>query len=112
MRIASTAASASKEELHPNFKTILINGVGSIGRLAVIAGQIEIAPGEIQLGGIADGIAHANLGIARHVHIAIGAEATEVAPGEETQPGGHEHLALQTEQGLGDGLTEAGVAAP
>lgn len=63
-RNASAAASGSKEELHPNFNTILINGIGGIWRLAVIAGQIEIAPGEIQLGGIADGIAHANLGIA------------------------------------------------
>ena len=63
-RNGSAAGPASKEELHPHFNTILINGVGGIWRLAVIAGQIEIAPGEIQLGGIADGVAHANLGIA------------------------------------------------
>ena len=31
--------SGSKEELHPNFNTILINGVGGIRRLAVIAAR-------------------------------------------------------------------------
>lgn len=44
------APTLSKEELHPHFNTILINGVGGIRRLAVIAGQIEITPREIQLG--------------------------------------------------------------
>ena len=108
----TTVASGSKEELHPNLNTILINDVGGIRRLAIISGQIEIAPGEIQLGGIANGIAHANLGIAGHVDIAIGAEATEFAPGVQAQPGCYEHLALQTEQGLGDGFSEAEVAGP
>ena len=64
LSIASAAAPGSEKEFHPHFNTILINGVGGIRRLAVIASQIEIAPGEIQLGGIANGVAHANLGIA------------------------------------------------
>ena len=53
----------SEEELHIGFNPILINVVGIFGDLIIATSQVQIAPRKIELGGVADGIAEAGLGI-------------------------------------------------
>ena len=57
-------APSSEEELHTQLNPILIDDVARWSRGTIIAGQIEVAPGEIELRGVADGVAHTHLGIA------------------------------------------------
>ena len=72
-----------EKELYSHLNAVFVNIKSALLEGTVTATQVEQAPGEIELGAVADGVAQSSLGIPGEVFWLVDAKAADVAAGKQ-----------------------------
>ena len=73
---------ALEEELYSGLNAVFVDSKDVRLGCPITAPQMEQTPGEVELGAVADGIAHTSLGIPGEVLRLVDAKAADVAAGK------------------------------
>ena len=99
-----------EKELHARLNAVFVDIKGIGLGCPVAATQVEEAPGEVELGAVANRVTETGLGIPGEVLRLVDAKAADVAAGKQPQPRREEQHGLGAQQGLGNRGAELSVA--